>query len=170
MKKFITVLCLSFALCIFLVACGSDEEKSNSEADTQEDVNASSTDETDTDKAENEQDDDAAPDEDETALPEEVPSDLPFPAGADLQVQSYDTAGHKQYVVSFSFSDEIDGVYNTFKEYAENNGYDIITEDNENNGFESMKESDAGQTTLGVTFSDMESVKIGTVSFAIPLE
>ncbi|MGP4107981.1 hypothetical protein [Virgibacillus sp. L01] len=170
MKKFITVLCLSFALSIFLAACGSDEGKSNSEADTQEDVNASNTDETDKDKAENEQDDDAAQEEDESALPEEVPSDLPFPSEANLQVQSYDTAGHKQYVVGFSFSEEINGVYNTFKDYAESNGYDIITEDNENNGFESMKETDAGPTTFGVNFSDMGSVKTGTVSFAIPLE
>ncbi|SDQ07473.1 hypothetical protein [Virgibacillus salinus] len=168
MKKFITVLCLFFALSIFLVACGSGEEKSNSEADTQEDVNVSTTDETD--EAENKQDEDAAQEEDQSALPEGVPADLPFPAEADLQVQSYDTAGHKQYVVGFSFSEEIDEVYKKFKEYADSNGYNIITEDNENYGFESMKESDAGPTTLGVTFSDMGSVKTGTVSFAIPLE
>ncbi|MFB4169085.1 hypothetical protein [Virgibacillus sp. JSM 102003] len=168
MKKFITVLCLSFALSIFVAACGSDEEKSNSKANTEEDGNVSTTDETN--KEENKQDDDAAQEEDKSALPEEVPSDLPFPAEADLQVQSYDTAGHKQYVVGFSFSEEIDGVYNKFKEYADSNGYNIITEDNENNGFESMKETDAGPTTLGVTFSDMGSVKVGTVSFAIPLE
>ncbi|WP_226036617.1 hypothetical protein [Aquibacillus saliphilus] len=160
MRKFSLIFLLYFALGTLLMACGSDEEQTNEDSDGKIDVDVSTNNE-----AEDEQEEDV--NEDESTLPDEVPSDFPFPDGANLEVVTNEMAGHINYAISFSVSDEIEAHYKKYIEYATSNGYDITTEDKENYSFKSMKESTEG---LGVGISDMGSVNIATVTFTVPID
>ncbi|MFD1038781.1 hypothetical protein ACFQ3N_10315 [Virgibacillus byunsanensis] len=158
MRKFILIFLLYFAF--LLVACGSNEEETNGDSEEESNVDVSANDEI-------EEEDNVSQNEDDSTLPDDIPSDFPFPNGADLEIVTNEMAGHINYVISFSLSEDLDTHYKNFMEYSTSNGFSIITEDKENYNFKSMKDSTEG---LSVGISDMGSVKIATVTFTIPLD
>ncbi|WP_164667265.1 hypothetical protein [Virgibacillus doumboii] len=157
MKKIIFILLLCCLLGLSLTACGNDN--SDAEADSKND-NATETESGDEQKSKESQS------EEDIALPAETPADFPFPEGDYLEVQTMEMAGGMSYIVGFTFSGDIDTVYEDFKEYATNNGYTASFEDKENYQLTSTK----GTESIAVKMSDAGSVTTATVTFIIPSE
>lgn len=136
MKHVLVVLLLS-ALCVTLGACGTEGGEAAADSDSNNQNNSD--------------------------LPEAVPPQFPFPDGAKLRVTTTETAGGNHHVVAFSFSEDADAVYATFKEFAESKGYTIATEGEHR--FSATNDSSEG---LVVNISDMGSIRTGTVTFSGP--
>jgi len=138
MRKCIALSMLCFALIVPLAACGTGNDGSGGDSQA-------------TDRA-------------TVDLPDAVPAGLPLPADADPDVTTRDLSGAKQVVVSFTTAKDAASVYGSFRQYAEDNGYVIATENQDNHRFASNSQSGDGLT---VSVSDMGSVKVATVTFVI---
>jgi len=96
------------------------------------------------------------------SLPAVVPDDFPFPAGADLDTRTQQLASGKQTVVSFSFSQDAQALYDKIHQYALDHGYKIPVESKAALRFTARKPDGAN---FVVSIQDMGAVKIATVSF-----
>ncbi|MRH41374.1 hypothetical protein GH741_01645 [Aquibacillus halophilus] len=164
MKNSVLSILLYFSIIILLMACGNEDEKTNSDAGSDDSAEIAADESEQADENEDdEQTEVESESEDDSALPADIPSDFPFPEGASLDVTESEVSGAKAYTVAFQFDVDPESFYEQLKEYATNNGYSIAIENDEKTRF-SANSSTGG---LVVDFTIMESVSIATITFTI---
>jgi hypothetical protein len=164
MKKFLSLIFIALSITVLLVACGSDDETGANETGTNPDEEQNTEGNTDEQNGDGDIEGNGVEQEEgievinldtgeidkNGEIPSEVPADFPFPDSAtNFSVTLGDQSG-ADYIVACNFEGVAEEVYQSYKDYVVEQGYELTEEYDNMLLFASRKEG-AGVPGIAVS-------------------
>ncbi|MCT2535184.1 hypothetical protein NC661_11755 [Aquibacillus koreensis] len=165
MKKSLLSMFL-FILILMLAGCIEEGEESSSLADelsgegqTEEPANEEPVEE----EPEEEPEEDATPKKDKSEVLEQLPTEFPLPESHNmLDATETELNGSKAIKISFSFSSDAEEYLEASKQFAEDNGYEVVPD--EGGKMRYSAEGDGGGYTVSI---DQMGINIAAVTLTV---